>query len=70
MTAVEHDSNARLVELLVVGLRRADEEGRARVPLKLFSSDEQHELLTLLHAYLWDTAAPHNRSGTGPRATS
>lgn len=60
MTALEHDSNARLIELLLVGLRRADEQGRARVPLKLFSRDEQDELLTLLHAYLWDTAAPYN----------
>ncbi len=54
------DSNARLVELIRTGLARADGAGLARVPLKLYSADEQEELLTLLHAYLWDTAAPHD----------
>ncbi len=54
------DSNARLVELIRLGLSRADAQGRVRVPLKLYSEDEQDELLTLLHAYLWDTAAPHD----------
>lgn len=28
--------------------------------MKLFPADEQEELLGLLHAYLWDTAAPHD----------
>ncbi|MEU4607428.1 DUF3883 domain-containing protein [Kribbella sp. NPDC023972] len=54
-----HDSNIRLAALLRTGLARADAEGRARVPLKLFSPAEQDELQALLHAYLWDTAAPH-----------
>ena len=53
------DSNARLVELIRAGLGRADDDGRARVPLKLYPPEEQEELLTLLHAYLWDTAAPY-----------
>ncbi|GGD10622.1 hypothetical protein [Nocardioides daphniae] len=54
------DSNARLVELIRAGLTRADDAGLARVPLKLYPAEEQEELLTLLHAYLWDTAAPHD----------
>lgn len=54
-----HDSNGRLVDLIRAGLRRADEPGRTRVPLKLYPPEEQEELLTLLHAYLWDTAAPY-----------
>ena len=54
------DSNARLVELIRAGLARADDAGLARLPLKLYSAEEQDELLTLLHAYLWDTAAPHD----------
>jgi len=54
------DSNARLVELIRAGLGRADDDGRARVPLKLYPPEEQEELLTLLHAYLWDTAAPYD----------
>jgi len=60
VTALALDSNHRLIELLRTGLRRADDEGRTRVPLKLFSAAEQDELLALLHAYLWDTAAPHD----------
>ena len=55
-----HDSNARLVDLIRAGLSRADQLGRARVPLKLYPAEEQEELLTLLHAYLWDTAAPYD----------
>lgn len=55
-----HDSNARLAGLIHAGLSRADDQGRARVPLKLYPAEEQEELLTFLHAYLWDTAAPHN----------
>ena len=55
-----HDSNARLVDLIRAGLSRADELGRARVPLTLYPAEEQEELLTLLHAYLWDTAAPYD----------
>lgn len=55
-----HDSNARLADLIRNGLQRADELGRARVPLKLYPTEEQEELLTLLHAYLWDTAAPYD----------
>lgn len=55
-----HDSNARLVDLLRLGLERADEQDRVRVPLKLYSPSEQDELLGLLHAYLWDTATPHD----------
>lgn len=55
-----HDSNARFVDLIRAGLSRADELGRARVPLKLYPAEEQEELLTLLHAYLWDTAAPYD----------
>lgn len=55
-----HDSNARLSDLIRAGLSRADELGRARVPLKLYPAEEQEELLTLLHAYLWDTAAPYD----------
>lgn len=55
-----HDSNARLVGLIQLGLKRADEQARAGVQLKLYSSGEQEELLELLHAYLWDTAAPHD----------
>jgi hypothetical protein len=54
------DSNARLVELIRTGLARADDDGPARLPLKLYSAEEQDELLTLLHAYLWDTATPHD----------
>lgn len=60
MTELAHDSNTRLIELLRVGLGRADDQRRSRVPLKLYSAAEQAELLTLLHAYLWDTAAPHD----------
>lgn len=60
MAGLARDSNLRLAELLTRGLTRAHDEGRARVPLALFSSGEQDELLTLLHAYLWDTAAPHD----------
>jgi hypothetical protein len=55
-----HASNARLVDLIRLGLKRADEQERIRVPLKLYSPSEQDELLGLLHAYLWDTAAPHD----------
>ncbi len=55
-----HDSNARLAELIRAGLQRADQLGRTRVPLKLFPAEDQEELLTLLHAYLWDTAAPYD----------
>lgn len=55
-----HDSNTRLADLIRAGLSRADELGRARVPLKLYPPEEQEELLTLLHAYLWDTAAPYD----------
>jgi hypothetical protein len=55
-----HDSNARLVDLIRAGLSRADQLGRARVPLKLYPAEEQEALLTLLHAYLWDTAAPYD----------
>ncbi len=55
-----HDSNGRLVDLIRAGLSRADELGRARVPLKLYRPEDQEELLTLLHAYLWDTAAPYD----------
>ncbi|GGO85400.1 hypothetical protein GCM10011584_05280 [Nocardioides phosphati] len=55
-----HDSNGRLVDLIRAGLSRADELGRARVPLKLYRPKEKEELLTLLHAYLWDTAAPYD----------
>jgi hypothetical protein len=65
-----HDSNARLVDLIRAGLSRADQLGRARVPLKLYPAEEQVELLTLLHAYLWDTAAPYDETGTAPPATS
>lgn len=54
------DSNARLVELIRAGLARADDAGLARVPLKLYPAEEQEELLALLHAYLWDTAAPYD----------
>ncbi|MFC5008718.1 protein NO VEIN domain-containing protein [Dactylosporangium cerinum] len=54
------DSNARLTDLLRTGLGRADAKGRAQVVLKLFSPAEQEELVALLHAYLWDTAAPHD----------
>jgi len=54
------DSNHRLIELLRTGLRRAEDEGLTRVPLKLFSYAEQDELLSLLHAYLWDASAPHD----------
>lgn len=55
-----HDSNARLAELIRAGLQRADQLGRTRVPLKLFPAEDQEGLLTLLHAYLWDTAAPYD----------
>lgn len=55
-----HDSSARFADLIRAGLSRADELGRARVPLKLYPPEEQEELLTLLHAYLWDTAAPYD----------
>lgn len=55
-----HDSNARLAELIRAGLQRADQLGRTRVPLKLFPAEDQEELLTLLHAYPWDTAAPYD----------
>lgn len=55
-----HNSNAQLADLIRAGLSRADELGRARVPLKLYPAEEQEELLTLLHAYLWDTAAPYD----------
>lgn len=58
MTA--QDSSSRLAELIRAGLGRADDAGRARVPLELYTADEQEELLTLLHAYLWDTAAPYD----------
>ena len=54
------DSNARPVELIRAGLARADETGLARVPLKLYPAEEREELLTLLHAYLWDTSAPYD----------
>lgn len=54
------DSNARLVELIRAGLARADDAGLARVPLKLYPAEEQEELRALLHAYLWDTAAPYD----------
>lgn len=54
------DSNARLVQLIRAGLARADAAGLARVPLKLYPPEEQEELLTLLHAYLWDTATPYD----------
>jgi len=47
-------------QLLRTGLPGADDEGLTRVPLKLFSEAEQDELLSLLHAYLWDPAAPHD----------
>ena len=60
VTDVSSDSNARLVALLRLGLDRAHYEGRARVPLNLFTAAEREELLALLHAYLWDTAAPHD----------
>ncbi len=59
-TVSSHDSNARLAELIRAGLQRADQLGRTRVPLKLFPAEDQEELLTLLHAYLWDTAAPYD----------
>ncbi|QBR91829.1 DUF3883 domain-containing protein [Nocardioides euryhalodurans] len=54
------DSNALLADLIRAGLSRADQLGRARVPLKLYPAEEQEELLALLHAYLWDTAAPYD----------
>ena len=34
-----HDSNARLVDLIRAGLSRADQLGRARVPLKLYPAE-------------------------------
>lgn len=55
-----YDSNAKLVNLIRAGLSRADELGRARVPLKFYPPEEQETLLMLLHAYLWDTAAPYD----------
>ncbi|MEV5003797.1 protein NO VEIN domain-containing protein [Nocardioides sp. LML1-1-1.1] len=60
IAVTSQDSNARLVELIRAGLARADAAGLARVPLKLYPSEEREELLTLLHAYLWDTAAPYD----------
>ena len=54
------DSNALLADLIRAGLSRADQLGRARVPLRLYPAEEQEELLALLHAYLWDTAAPYD----------
>lgn len=60
MTSLAQESNVRLVTLLRVGLSRANSNGRARVSLDLYSTAERDDLLSLLHAYRWDTSAPHD----------
>jgi uncharacterized protein DUF3883 len=60
-TTSSEDANLRLIELLRSGLARADSLQRRQVRLAAYPAADQEELVTLLHAYLWDTAAPYDK---------